>query len=103
MKFKLFTYYDDVNLRIAIHDFLKDPLIKVEQTHFSTSTESEIVDNGRIIFHVKYSVAIFYQEVEREEETCTLEREPEDEEERIERQAQEHLEAAARHRDDPMF
>ncbi len=31
------------------------------------------------------------------------EREEPDEEERIERQAQEHLEAAARHRDDPMF
>lgn len=53
--------------------------------HYSSATDT----NTQCVI---FSVCIAYQEYP----------EP-NEEERIERQAQEHLEAAARHRDDPMF
>lgn len=65
MQFKLFTYYDAVNLEFEVNDWLKenDHLIEVKSTHFSTSTESERVDDDRVIQHVKYHAAIFYREL----------------------------------------
>ncbi len=96
MKIIVFSSSVENILTDRVNAWLQSPYIHPVSVLFSSA--ADILRSA-----VTYSVCIVYREVERGEETCTLEREPEDEEERIERQAQEHLEAAARHRDDPMF
>ena len=63
MKFKLFSFCDEVTLHAKINQFLSDPLVEVVSTHFSTAMSVEEVDGGHAVASVRYSVAIFYREL----------------------------------------
>lgn len=158
MKFKLFSFFDEVNLQTALNTWLEKNGHLVVSTYFSTATETEVGDGGVVKQFTKYSVAIFYREVyELSEEEHQFQvgdyaqvitpesayegmigevksvhpitllitgsddvfdigpfdaselvhadepDEDESDEDRLERQAQAHLESAALHRDDPIF
>lgn len=98
MKFKLFSFCDEVTLYAKVNQFLSDSLIEVVSTHFSTAMCVEEVEAGSAVATIRYSVAIFYHDPDVSDEDDSS-----SSEDRLERQAQAHLESAALHRDDPMF
>lgn len=63
MKFKLFSFCDEVTLHAKINQFLSDPLVEVVSTHFSTAMSVEEVETGNAVATIRYSVAIFYREL----------------------------------------
>jgi len=63
MKFKLFSFCDEVTLHEKVNAFLSDPLIEVVSTHFSTAMSVEEVEADITEATIRYSVAIFYREL----------------------------------------